>query len=177
MNIYSKSSINTIDWLRVFWTGANFAQEINNNGFHSRWFKEKSITTKFFENTWKTSIIITLCYFCKKLHVRCLRRFWVGFCSGKKNLDINLIAVFALGKNGLNWGRTVITQLTKFKAGNKNNRKRCEICLKLTIKTLERRPSGVFTFNFEHISHLFLVFLLLALNKQMSARNVKTRLL
>ena len=49
-----------------------------------------------------------------------------------------------------------------------NTRKRCEICSKLTIKTPELRQrslSGVFIVNFEHISHLFLVFLLLTLNK------------
>ena len=51
-----------------------------------------------------------------------------------------------------------------------NNRKRtkCEICSKLTIKTPERRHwwpcSGVFIFNFEHISHHALVLLLLTLN-------------
>ena len=47
-------------------------------------------------------------------------------------------------------------------------RKRCEICSKLTIKTPERgqrRCSGVFIVNFEHILHLFLMFPLLALNK------------
>ena len=42
-------------------------------------------------------------------------------------------------------------------------------CSKLTIKTLKqgvkRRRSGVFIVNFEHISHLVLVFLLLILNK------------
>ena len=39
---------------------------------------------------------------------------------------------------------------------------------KLIIKATERRHgrrSGVFIVNFEHISHLFLVFLLLILNK------------
>ena len=48
----------------------------------------------------------------------------------------------------------------------------CEICSKLTIKTPERchwRRSGVFIVNFEHISHLFLVFLLLTLSRLMSA--------
>ena len=43
-----------------------------------------------------------------------------------------------------------------------------EICLKLTIKTPERhhwRRSGVFIINFEQISHIDLVFLLLTLNK------------
>ena len=42
------------------------------------------------------------------------------------------------------------------------------MCSKLTINTPERRHwrrSGVFIVNFEHISHLVLVFLLLTLNK------------
>ena len=41
-------------------------------------------------------------------------------------------------------------------------------CSKLTIKTPERRywrRSGVFIVNFEHISHLVLVFLLLTLSR------------
>ena len=52
-----------------------------------------------------------------------------------------------------------------FKVNNRNTRTRCEICSKLTIKTPERRRSGVFIVNFEHISHLVLVFLLLTLSK------------
>ena len=51
---------------------------------------------------------------------------------------------------------------------NRNTRKRCEMCFKLTIITLERRHwrrFDVFMVNFEHISHLFLVLLLLTLNK------------
>ena len=54
-----------------------------------------------------------------------------------------------------------------FKVNNKNSRTRCEICSRLTIKTPERsqrRRSGVFIPDFEHISHLALVFLLLTLN-------------
>ena len=54
------------------------------------------------------------------------------------------------------------------KVNNRNTRTRCEICSKLTINTPERRQwrrSGVFIVNFEHISHLALVFLLLTLNK------------
>ena len=45
-----------------------------------------------------------------------------------------------------------------------NTRARCEIYSKLKIKTPERRQwrrSGVFIINFEHISRLILVFLLL----------------
>ena len=51
-----------------------------------------------------------------------------------------------------------------FKVNNRNTRTRCEICSLLTIKTPERqqyRPSGVFIVNFEHISCLVLVSLLL----------------
>ena len=53
------------------------------------------------------------------------------------------------------------------KVNNTNTRTRCQICSKLTIKTQERckwRLSGVFIDNFEHISHLGLLFLLLTLN-------------
>ena len=45
----------------------------------------------------------------------------------------------------------------QLKVNNRNTRARCEICSKLTIKTLERRHwrrSGIFIVNFEHISHL-----------------------
>ena len=59
-----------------------------------------------------------------------------------------------------------------FKVENKNTRKRCEKCIELTIKIPERRQlhlSGVFIVNSEHISHLFLLFALLTLNKKMLA--------
>ena len=53
------------------------------------------------------------------------------------------------------------------KVNNRNTRARCEICSKLTIKTPERcqwRCFGVFIVDFERISQLVLVFLLLTLN-------------
>ena len=46
-------------------------------------------------------------------------------------------------------------------------RKMCEFCSELTIKAPEQRqwrPSGVFIVNFEHISHIVLVFPFLTLN-------------
>ena len=55
-----------------------------------------------------------------------------------------------------------------FKVNNRNTRTSCEICSKLKIKTPERshwRRSGVFIVEFEHISHLVLVFLLLTLSR------------
>ena len=56
---------------------------------------------------------------------------------------------------------------------------RCEICSKLTIRTLERRHrrrSGVFIVIFELISHFFLVFLMqTTLGKQMPAGKIETK--
>ena len=45
-----------------------------------------------------------------------------------------------------------------FKFNNRNTKIRCEICSKLTIKTLRR--FAVFIVNFEHIPHLVLVILI-----------------
>ena len=47
------------------------------------------------------------------------------------------------------------------KVNNRNARARCEICSKLLVKT----PGGVFIVNFEYVSHLVVVFLLLTLRK------------
>ena len=55
-----------------------------------------------------------------------------------------------------------------FKVHDRNTRARSEIYSKLTIKAPEqchRHCSGVFIVNFEHISHLVLVFLLLTLSR------------
>ena len=48
---------------------------------------------------------------------------------------------------------------------NRNTRTMCEISPKLTIKATERRHSGVFISNFEHISNLVLAFLLSTLSR------------
>ena len=43
------------------------------------------------------------------------------------------------------------------KVSNRNTRKMCEICPKLSVKTPERRRSGVFIFiNLKHISYIVL---------------------
>ena len=58
------------------------------------------------------------------------------------------------------------------KVNNRNTRTKCKICSKLTIKTPEQRHwrrSGDFVVNFEHISHLVLVFLLLTFNMLLPA--------
>ena len=55
-----------------------------------------------------------------------------------------------------------------FKVNNRNTREMCEICSKLIRKTPEWRQwrlSGVFVINFEYISHLVSLFLLLNLGR------------
>ena len=55
-----------------------------------------------------------------------------------------------------------------FKGNNKNTRTRCKICSELTIKTPDQSQwfrSAVFIGNFEHMSHLVLVFPLLTLGR------------
>ena len=64
-------------------------------------------------------------------------------------------------------GKSISAGIYLVKVNNRNTRTRCEICSKLTLKTSERRQwrhFGFFIVNFEHISHLVLVFLLLTLN-------------
>ena len=56
-----------------------------------------------------------------------------------------------------------------FKVNNRCTRTRSEICSKLTLKTPEGRLLVDFIVNFENISHLAVVFLLLTLTKQMPA--------
>ena len=56
------------------------------------------------------------------------------------------------------------------KVNNWNTKARCEICSKLTIKTLERRQWRIL--HSEHILHLVLVFPLLTLSRYMPAENV-----
>ena len=66
--------------------------------------------------------------------------------------------------------QTLTTGIYLLKLNNRSTRTRCEICSKLTIKTQERskwRRSGVFIGNFEPISQLVLVFLLLTLNMKL----------
>ena len=64
---------------------------------------------------------------------------------------------------------TTPTGINLLKVNNRNTRARCEICPKLTIKKPERlywrHRSGVFIINFERVSHLVIVILLLTLNK------------
>ena len=56
-------------------------------------------------------------------------------------------------------------QLHIFKVNYRNTRTRCEICSRKIPGWCQWRRSGVFVVNFEYISHLVLVFLLLTLRR------------
>ena len=78
-----------------------------------------------------------------------------------KILDQDLLNIHQVLQRGIPAGKYMFT------VNYGNTRTRCEIYSKLTIKTPERRQwrrSGVFIVNFEHISHLVLVFLKLTLS-------------
>ena len=65
------------------------------------------------------------------------------------------------------WKRIYPAGIYLLKVNLRNTRKSCKICSKLTIKKPEQQQwcrSGVFIVNFEHISRIALVFLLLTLS-------------
>ena len=86
--------------------------------------------------------------------------------SSRKCLYVFLFMHFRVYYKNLISG-AIPVGLYLLKVNNRNTRTWCEICSKLTIKTTERRHwrrSGVFIVNFEYVSHLVLLFLLLTLN-------------
>ena len=104
-----------------------------------------------------------------KLYCRPKRKVKIELVTQKLQLNLQLNSYTQFQKEFI-----LISGICHYPAGiyllkvnNRNSRTRCEICSKLTIKTPKQRQwcrSGVFVVNFEHISHLVLVFLLLALN-------------
>ena len=104
----------------------------------------------------RLGIFRILCNCCKfRILAHLEPEIYLEFCKG----------IFSHIQNALCNARKLITltylELTQqhllVQSNNRNTRKRCEIFSKLTIK--------IFVVNFEHISYLFLVFLLLTLNK------------
>ena len=60
--------------------------------------------------------------------------------------------------------QSILANIYLLKVNNRNTTRRCDICSKLTTKTPERRKRrrpDVFIINFEYISHIFVVRLLL----------------
>ena len=85
-------------------------------------------------------------------------------------LTTNFLKIFI--KFAFIWFCNVPASKYMFKVNSRNTSERWEICSKLTIKTPKRHYRGlcgVFIFNFEHISHIFLVHLLLTLNRSLFA--------
>ena len=83
------------------------------------------------------------------------------------NVEINT-AILVINSNNFSKQKAHLTGNYLLKVNNINTGTRWEICSKLTINTPERRHrhlSDVFIVNFEHISHLVLVLILLTLSR------------
>ena len=106
--------------------------------------------------------VLILCQYC--MHNMSNMLIWIIMLSFKIKIKIRLLDQFSENKYML-------------KFNNGSTTKRCGICLKLIIRAPKRCAtdialfslfllrSGIFIVNFEHISYLFPVFLLLTLNK------------
>ena len=106
--------------------------------------------------------VLILCQYCMYNMSNML--IWIMMLSFKIKIKIRLLDQFSENKYML-------------KFNNGSTTKRCGICLKLIIRAPKRCAtdvalfslfllrSGIFIVNFEHISYLFPVFLLLTLNK------------
>ena len=82
-----------------------------------------------------------------------------------ETICLQRIATTLVGNACIAWVACLIKYVYLLKVNIRNIRRKCEICSKLTIKKPEQRQclSGVLIDNFEHVSHLALVFLLLTL--------------
>ena len=92
------------------------------------------------------------------------KRFWAVF----RMTYIQKSEFFRFHRGVLKNNDAFPVSIYLFNVKNGNTRAKCDICSKLNIKTPERRQwrrSGVFNVNFEQISDLVLVFLLLTLRR------------
>ena len=111
--------------------------------------------------------ILTLLQDCIKRHINCFLSPPLKVCGLQQAAKTHLIirqCVFCTRRSAK---RNISpASIYLLKANNRNTRTRYEKCSKLTIETPKRRlhRSGVFIVNFEHISHLALMFLLSTFN-------------
>ena len=101
--------------------------------------------------------------------VACINFRKYGKVRNRKNSVFGHFAAIKVSNILSMWFKNLMIPAGKymFKVNNRNTRIKREICSKLTIMSPERRywrRYGVFIVNFEHVSHLVLVFLLLNLS-------------
>ena len=85
--------------------------------------------------------------------IQCIITLRLVFKDDTNEYEVILSHLSVIAFYSLTW--CFHSQHFSFKVNNKNTRKRCEICSKITIKTLERHHrlhSGVFIVNFEQIN-------------------------
>ena len=99
----------------------------------------------------------------QRIQKGCIGNKWVDLFRGNASFYSNCCIIL----ENIKKTTTGLANIYLFKVSNRNTRKSCEICSKSIIKTTERLHNVVLIVNSEHVSHLFLKFLLLILNKQM----------
>ena len=95
--------------------------------------------------------------------------FWVHWFLRYTNIYLQATETICFHKNY--WNKKS-KNISMFKVNTRNTREMCKICSKLIIKTpdwSQWHRSGNFIINFEHISLLFLVYLMFSSNGQMFA--------
>ena len=164
-------------WLKFVLVSCLYWKIIFILGIQDSIFKSKAEDVKGSSSNFDSNISVLICLFkvnnrntrtsceiCSKLTIKTpQRRQWRrsgDFIVSFEHEDVK--------GSSSNFDSNISVRICLFKVNNRNTRTSCEICPKLTIKTPQRRQwrrSGDFIVNFEHISHLVLVFLLLTLSR------------
>ena len=150
-------------WQWFLWGSCNFARQWFYRLDECFWITYFQI--KIYKHRWFKQIIYTHVTegFAKQTKISWAN--WVKLidCNG---ININSPLTMQIAWCGLTTQVVDPANIYLFNVNNRNTRTRCEICSKLTIKKPERRSGGIFTVNFEDISHLFLVFLFFTLDSK-----------
>ena len=102
-------------------------------------------------------------------YIYTLKALWDGQGKIKMCYGMSRVKKQLSGKRSIiKYLKACLKMFHMSKSNTRNTRKRCEMLCKFNNENTERRPlrlSGVFIFDFKHILHLFLMFLLFNLNK------------
>ena len=164
-------------WKNVGKTGINFLHLMYNIVSASKmagetkplsWKKSWWACSQIFTSSTSTIKAQKRCEICLKLTIKSLQRHTTVFVVNFEQFThFSSVSVADFEQKIVYWVFIwwTCSQICVSSKSTIKSQKRREICLKLTIKTLERHIT-VFVVNFEHISDLFLVFLWLTLNRK-----------
>ena len=131
-----------------FWS---MIMSLKNNNQEDQLIKGLTFSSSLkFKMKQKTNLSVTLNIICVLLMLN------LGYLNSSKYYQSGIYTHYVHTE----WGN-IPAHIYLLQSNNRNTRKRCEICSKLIIKTIEQcqwRCSGVFINNYAHIPHLYLIF-------------------